>query len=240
MTKDVPALPEFPQKDERNFGYRTARGAVGAFDAAITGGMLGATFGEVIDAAIGQPLEKRRAEWLKSLAEGFESMRQRVNGFDPAQLGDNEEFVSVVAEATQIALRSHKEEKRRALRNAVLNTAVGYKIDEVLRGAFMSYIDRFSGKHLRVLALLANPAEDPMFVEKAKTVYAGAQISVFKDVYPEFADGTGTLDRVLSDLNREGLADTSGMMAMASAGAQLTRRTSAYGDAFLRFIAEPE
>lgn len=239
MANDVEPLPEFPKKDDRQFGYRVARSAIAGADALLTGGIASAALLEIVDSAIGAPLEKRRLEWFVELGRGFEELRCRVNGFDPGRLGDDPEFVSAVAEATSIAMRTHREEKRRALRNAVLNIAAGFKVDEILRGAFMGYVDRFSPLHLKVLRLLAAPQESAEMVAAAKGIMAGSQHGIVEAAVPELKDQPQLLDRIVADLAREDLAEGS-LKALGSASSLLAKRTTASGDAFLAFIAEPE
>jgi hypothetical protein len=48
-----------------------------------------------------------------------------VQGFDFRQLSANDSFVSAVIETTQSALKTNASEKIEALRNAVLNIAMG-------------------------------------------------------------------------------------------------------------------
>lgn len=178
----------------------------------------GYAIGQIVERFVAAPLQKRRDQWSTKVGEGLRDLQDRLQDFDPSKLDENDDFVSAVAEATAAAVRTAKEEKIEALRNGVLNIAAGLQIDEILRGAFFGYIERFSPAHVRVLKLLSDPSSSPEMKERASQMMAGAQ---------------------MSDLNREGLADTGGMMTMGTSGVFLAKRTTGVGDAFLQFIASP-
>jgi hypothetical protein len=54
-------------------------------------------------------------------------------------------------QATQSAGRTHRKEKLEALRNAVLNIALGHKPSEDLQAIFMNLVDSFAPVHLELL-----------------------------------------------------------------------------------------
>jgi hypothetical protein len=70
------------------------------------------------------------------------------------QLGDNPAFITTVMHATQVALRTHQQEKLDALRNAVMNAATGNTPEEDLQSLFLTFIEEFTPTHLRILNLI--------------------------------------------------------------------------------------
>jgi len=66
-------------------------------------------------------------------------------------LGENAAFVTTALQATQIALRTHQEEKLEALRNAVVNSASDRSLDDDTRSIFLTFVDAFTPTHLRIL-----------------------------------------------------------------------------------------
>lgn len=84
-------------------------------------------------------------------------MEDRVTGFRFDDLGQNERFVSATLQATQAALRSHQKEKLEALRNAVLNVAVGRNFSDEQQGVFLSLLDTLQPIHLNLLRFFADP-----------------------------------------------------------------------------------
>ena len=70
---------------------------------------------------IKSPLEKRREGWMKMAAEALRDLEE--SRFDIEKLRADERFITIVLQATTVALRNHQKEKLLALRNAVINSA---------------------------------------------------------------------------------------------------------------------
>ncbi|WP_144426336.1 hypothetical protein [Methylobacterium sp. ARG-1] len=236
MSDEKPKRIEpYPQEDDRSLPYHVARTALDAGASLVPG--AGYAIGELVRHFIGEPLEKRREEWFASLGEGVIELQGRLEGFDPASLSGNEEFISAVYETTQHAMKTHHAEKREALRNAVLNVARGYSLDEVERGAFMSVIDRFSPFHLTVLRLLADPTSHAGYMRAVHNAVMGSRETyISRALHGQANDGA--LGRVLDDLRREGLTDGSERGGV-SGTALIASATTPSGNRFLRFVSSP-
>lgn len=63
----------------------------------------------------------------------------------------------VTLQASVIALRTSQKEKLEALKNAILNIANGQNVDESLQIMFLSFIERFTVWHIRLLELFQIP-----------------------------------------------------------------------------------
>jgi hypothetical protein len=114
---------------------------------------------ELFQLVIQPPLEKRREAWRARVGEAIAKLE--ANGIDIESLRENEEFVSVVMQASQIAIRTHQEEKLVMLRNAVLNVATGQTTDESLQTMFLNFVDVFTEWHVRILRLFQSPPAQP-------------------------------------------------------------------------------
>ncbi|GJE57309.1 hypothetical protein [Methylobacterium thuringiense] len=229
--------PAYPSSDGLSSAGEAAMGVLGAA-AGLAVPVIGpAVTQAILKRAIKLPLELRRSNWFNSLGEGLRELQDRFEGFDPDTLGENEEFVSTVAETTRIAMATHREEKREALKNAVLNTARGGSIDDVVRGSFLGYIDRFSGLHLRVLHAEANPNSDE-YRAAAGNMYMGSRHVIIRKMIPERDATDDSLKRVYEDLRREGLTQGNEQSGLSSSGL-FSPNTTPIGDAFLRFISDP-
>lgn len=231
---DKEPLGEYPQKAEGTFGYEVARTTIDAAASIVPGGSY--AVGALVQKFVSAPLEKRRDQWFQRVGEGLMELEAKLSGFDPRNLDNNEDFVTAVYTATQAAMRTAHEEKRQALCNGILNLALGPSLEETLIGSFISYVDQFSPGHLTVLSLLAAPQASPAMVAKARNAF-GSQRSILEAALPP--GFRPVLPRILEDLERHGLAKTSGMTAMGSAGSLFAKRTTPYGDEFLAFIKSP-
>lgn len=229
---DERAIEPFPRSEDGEFGYTAAKLALGTVPG------LGPLAQEVLEKAVGNPLRRRQETWFASLGEALSALVDRVEGLSAEALAEDEVFVSTVAQATQQAIATHSQVKREALRNIVLNTALGVKLDDVLLGSFLGYVERFSEAHLKLLALMADPMADAAYAAQARNVYMGSVQGVVHEAHPDLSAATGVLDRLYDDLTREGLLGGS-LKAMCSASGLQQPQTTAYGNAFLEFIRAP-
>ena len=185
-------------------------------------------------------IARRRDTWLKELAEGLEEAERKIEGFTVENLTQDEAFVSAVIDATRSAISTHKDEKRDALRNALLNIALHRSTDEDQQQIFLRYIDELTVWHLRVLQLFQNP---PLHLESKgiKTAYLmGGSSQVLEDIYPELQGRREFYDQVVADLNARGLLNSPNFLhSTMSATGMVAKRTTALADAFLNFIADP-
>jgi hypothetical protein len=94
---------------------------------------------------------KRMSDWCEELRLHLNELSQKVDRLTPETLAKNDAFVSAFAQATQAALKTHQAEKREALRNAVLNVAIGSAPSEDLQLIFLNLVDSFTPTHLGVL-----------------------------------------------------------------------------------------
>src|SRR5690348_4059204 len=79
---------------------------------------------EVLGAIIAPRIEHRTTEWLEGIAKRLDELSKRVEKLTPEYLSQHEAFTTAFLHASQIAIRTHQEEKREALQNAVLNVAI--------------------------------------------------------------------------------------------------------------------
>jgi hypothetical protein len=134
-----------------------------AFDYAIEVAKLGTLAfpflgtGVALFTAITGPLRgKRLNEWLEQLRLQLNELSQKVAGLTPERLASDEAFNSAFAHAAQAASRAHQEQKLEALRNAILNVAVGKAPSDDLQLVFLNFVDSFSPTHLQILALFSS------------------------------------------------------------------------------------
>ena len=113
---------------------------------------------ELFNKLVASPIEKRRDEWREKVGEALlELMENRGLNFE--ELQSNEDFMDTVLYASLIAFRTSQSEKRKALRNAVLNAALPNPPVHSLQQMFLNFIDVFTEWHLRILKLFQAPKE---------------------------------------------------------------------------------
>lgn len=225
---------ELPQPSQIDLAYN----ASGAAIASIPG--VGPAAEALFKNIVSEPLQKRRDKWFTKLAFALRELQERFNGFDPNDLKDNENFIDVVSSATQAAMKTHNEARREALKNAVLNSAVGMTVDDVLQGKFLRLIEEFTGVHIRILSVLANPGNFDNCQEMAAQMM-GSQIRVIRAEIPQKEINESIFDIALNELNNEGLINIDELRRGTLVGRfLLSKRTTEIGDLFLKFITEPD
>lgn len=188
---------------------------------------------------LSSPVAQRRDDWLEDLARRLQDLEGHVAGFRFEDLGKNEHFVSAILVATQAAVRTHQEEKRNALRDAVVNVALHTAPDAQRQTAFLSLIDRLEAIHLRVLRTFKNPPITGGYVQWQMTVTLqnpGTPTRWIKEFVPGLATEDQDFIRMLiTDLYHAGLSHIG---PDAQNIPNDSRWVTAYGRAFLGFISE--
>jgi hypothetical protein len=181
---------------------------------------------------LSSPVAERRDDWFEDLQRRLQELEGRVAGFKFENLQNNEQFVSTTLQATQAALRTHQQEKLEALRNAVLNTALGKQPDDDRQAIFLSLIDSLTPAHLRMLKFF-----DETKAEIARPI--AAAIASTKQNISSLKSFDDSVTRLLfDDLHRAGLLSVTGDNQKITA--RNNRWTSNWGHDFLAFITAPK
>ena len=218
-----------PSRSARDAAHSLVKAVMSAVPA------VGGPAAELFAALVQPPLERRRDEWMQSV--GLELERLRQEGLDLDSLGNNEAFIDTVLHATHIALRNHQEEKRAALRNAIMNTATGGTLDDMRRHMFLRYVDEFTPEHLGILVLFDNPVN---WFERAQrafpNLYMGGLSHVLAEAFPALQGQREIYDQIWKDLYQRGLVNTDGLHTTMTGQGLQASRTTELGKAFLSFI----
>ena len=192
--------------------------------------VLGCPAAELFQFIIQPPLERRRTEWMAAIGEKLQELQDR--GARLEDLAENEEFITAAMHASNIVLRTHQQEKLEALRNAVVNIAVGQAPDDALQHMFFRWIESLSPLHLRFLKFFQAPTPQP-------GLSMGGLSSVLEHNMPELRGKRHIYDQVWKDLYSSGLVNTESLHVTMSGNGLTEKRTSELGDAFMAFIADP-
>jgi hypothetical protein len=204
--------------------------------------VVGGPLQVLLEAVIGAPLEKRKAQWLEQLAEVIEKLQRRVEGLTPEKLAQDDAFVTVAVQATQAAVRNHQREKLEALRNAVLNTAIDRTTAEDEKIMLVRLIDQLTTWHLRVLAVLDEPVR---WMERHNVQNPrwgmGAVSHVLEHCLPELRGQADTYQQIVRDLQADGLIQQGQFLNVTMTGdGMVAGRTTERGKRFIGFITEPQ
>lgn len=186
---------------------------------------------ELFSAVIQPPLEKRQVAWMNSVGEKLKELEE--SGLNLEELQNNEAFISTVMHASQLALKTHREEKLAMLRNVVANAALGQSPEDAIEHMFLGLIDSLSDLQIQILSVFQEPKAPP-------NMSTGGLSDVLEFNLPELKNRREFYDQIWKDLFSRGLVNTDGLHATMSGSGLSQKRTTGLGDAFLQFIQGPE
>jgi hypothetical protein len=178
----------------------------------------------VVNNLILSPATKRRAQWINEyLSKAVQTIAEKAAPSVVENLYKNESFLTVVLQATSIALRNHQKEKLEALRNAIVNSVWPNAPDDDLKLMFINFIDSFTLTHLVILDFIDNPlawcqtknliVDNSMFQYRAGStaqdsnkLSESTQTFLIK-IFPGIDNQVYFYDQVLQDLMSKGLVD---------------------------------
>jgi len=115
---------------------------------------------DLVNNLILSPATKRSSQWINEyLSKAVQTIAEKATPSVVENLSNNESFLTVVLQATSIALRNHQKEKLEALRNAIINSVLPNAPDESLQLMFLNFIDSFTPCHLIMMDFIDNPRE---------------------------------------------------------------------------------
>lgn len=213
--------------------HAVARAGLGAIPVA------GAAATELLNAIVAPPLEKRRNKWMEEIGEALRVLEEKM-GIVMEALQQNEEFIDVALEATRIAIKTSNQEKREALKSAILNSALPNPPEESLQKMFLSFIDTLTVWHLKLLKLFNDP---PTYIEKHKVNFAGysmgAMSHLVENAFPELRGRRDLYDLIWKDLYSRALVTTEGLHTTMTGSGIIAKRTTEIGKLFLEYIKNP-
>jgi hypothetical protein len=100
-----------------------------------------------IDTYIGPPATKRTHDFLEAVVEELNEIKSKIESVN----FENPVFLTTFLHASQIARRTHKEQKLEALRNVVLNSSIPSSVEDDILAMFLNWIDDFTTLHVSTL-----------------------------------------------------------------------------------------
>ncbi|QNE38606.1 hypothetical protein F1C16_03075 [Hymenobacter sp. NBH84] len=164
MNKDGLDIPQADGRDVAHIAISTMISAVPFLGGA-----------ELLKFIVTPSLEKRREEWMEVVRDAIRELREREL-VDIDALRDNEEFITLLLNATQAALKTHFVEKRQMLKNAIVNffsTKIRYDVATI----YVDLIERLTPTHVAMLKFISENREEIGYTQSIDDAY-----QVFKDV----------------------------------------------------------
>lgn len=187
--------------------HANVKGGLGAIP--VWGSLLSENFALLIV----PPATKRRDEFLFSVEKDLRAIEMKIEGFNIEALSQNELFVTTLLQATQIAIRSHQQEKLEALRNAVINTALANEPKEDMQLMFLNWIDTMTPWHIKTLQALDKINEEELWEhldkDKKDRFHPQSKDVILQKIYTQqysyVKDNLLFFDQIFEDLKNKSL-----------------------------------
>lgn len=227
MVKTVHSMKNDKAKD---ITYSITKAGLGSIP------VIGAAASELLGILVTPPLEKRREKWMLQIGEKLKELeeKQKIN---LEELQQNETFIDIVLQTTQLSLKTSEKEKIQLYQNILLNSTLGELPEKSEIQIFLNLIETFTSWHIKILTLFDNPSD--WFRKNEKKIpdlMMGSLFSILEVAYPEIKDKQEFCNIIWDDLKRAGLHNTGGLGGMMSSNGLIANRTTDFGKKFLNFI----
>ena len=178
--------------------HRVARALISSLP--VLGGPAVEVFGSLIE----PPLEKRKLEWMLEITKVVNDLQEKFS-LDIETLAKDDQFISILLNSSQIALKNHQKEKLSALRIALINTARNSDLTEDQQFTFLSLIDEFTPTHLKILIHThLGFAWSPASGKGSNNTWLEFSRILLRDI-PEFRNQGDFIYQIVSDLQSKKL-----------------------------------
>lgn len=198
--------------------------------------VFGGPAAELIDLVLNPALHRRREDWLRRLGVVVDELR--AHQIDIGTLSTNEAFVSAVFSASQAAVKTHEEEKLRALQNAVTRTGLALGPDEHTQLMFMRFIDELTGLHLQMLVYGRDPSAWLSSHNIDRPTSFGSRTITLEAAFPALRNRGAFYGQLFNELAARGLAQNM-LSGMVTERAMWDPLTTAMGNQFLDYVSDP-
>ena len=217
------AIPEAPRPSAGDVAHALAKAGLSSVP------LVGGAAVELFTLLVQPPLERRRMAWMAAVGERLLQLER--TGVNLESLRNNEQFISLVMHASQIALRTHSTLKLQALRSAISSATQSIAADETLSHVYLNLVDELTPLHIRILMVLNSPPLPPEGQTITVPEILGLQI-------PELAGTHMLMHQLNRDLYNGGLLRTPLHPQDKLSRSDLVRpRTTEFGQGFLAFIS---
>lgn len=194
--------------------------------------LFGGAMAEFYSLTVQSPLEDRRIKWLNNLYDSMIKLSNEIESFKPKELSKNENFVSAILQATDVAIKVHNQEKIKSLKNAVLNSVVS-KINSDEQSLFIQRIDSMTPAHLDTLMQFDKDGPLSGGLRSDTSEVTGSTFSLVG--FPQYEANV-----ILNDLDNWGFFQKTYSAYEYKKNLNVLMRLSKQGKRFLEFISRDE
>jgi hypothetical protein len=218
----------------KDIAYTLTKAGIGSIP------IVGAAASELLGLIVTPPLEKRRSTWMLEVGERLKKL-ESDNGVNLESLKDNEAFIDIVIQTSQLAIKTSEKEKIKIYQNIIINSLEGETPELAEIQIFLNLIESFTVWHIKLLVLFDNPLDwlKSNGIEPPNLMM-GSLFSLIDEAYPELKQKSDFCNLIWDDLSRAGLHNTGSLGSMISGNGIFANRTTDFGKRFINFIKSKE
>lgn len=202
--------------------------------------VVGGTLTEIFNSLIEPPMTRRKTEWMIQVSDVINDLYEK-GIVTENELQQNETFFTTLVHASAIAIKNHQSAKREALRNAVINSALPGAPDDTVQQLFLNLIDSCTSWHIALLQLFQGPEKwAAQNAHKFPDLIMGGLTDIITSAFPALAGQEHIYQIIWHELFRSGFVSSESISGTMSGSGLLAKRTTYFGDQFLKFISEPQ
>lgn len=190
----------------------------------------GALATSVYDTVKSNCLSKRQEKWRMALEERLTNLENNLE-----DIGNNELFTTALVKATELAMRTAKEEKITYIANSVVNS-LNPDLNEEKLIVFLDLLDKYTVSHIKIIYFFFDPKRFEGVNSNAYMM--GSPSTPLFSVYPEL--NNELFKKIYGDLYTDGMVTLENLNISMTGSGMVSKRTTPIADEFLRFILKKD
>jgi hypothetical protein len=208
-------------------------------EAAMMGSATGKFVADVLPLAIKRFFSGSLNRWWQGVDSSFAKIQEEQPKFKIEDLPKNDAFMSALVRATLIAAGTNQDEKRRFLRNALINIATESAPDEDIQQIYLSAIETFTPTHVHILDVMCNGfsrlRQQGIDTSATSRTPFRTYGSLIEQLLPKLNGQQDLVQAAMSDLANRGFTT-----ARAPGDVIQHPLITNFGGRFLQFVTKPE
>ena len=184
----------------------------------------------VWDAVKSGCLEKRQKQWMERLEKRLANVETTLD-----DLGENNLFTTALVKATELAMKTSREEKLDYLANGVANS-LSSDLDEEKLMVFLDLLDRYTISHIKIIYFFNQPRRFESAESYLRSM--GSPKTPLFHVYPEL--NNELFPKIYKDLYFDGMVTLENLNMTMTGTGMVAKRTTSIADEFLKFILQSD
>jgi len=204
--------------------------------------IVGGAISDTARGMISRKAEERQHQFDTLVALEVTRLAERVEDITPQAMVESDEFMAAYAKVSRVAAETESIEKRQRLAAALTHMGPWSGIDSTRRHDLLNLVARYHDSDIFLLRYFRNPvtwlSENATGWQPGRYELAGIGTILGDYVFAGQSDWRPSVDASISRFEADGVANVPMGTTMSESGT-VDRRTTAFGNQLLDFIADP-